>query len=151
MNWFICDVIRHFLSLQKLLHNIQDYSYNATPVADVRGTPGMCAPLGAKILSFSCMQFSAQKIGSHTHLCSWHPPQKIQDPPLNSTCCTNVLWCHFFTSLIRKASDFVLLQERSSIWRRYPPSATAASRNVANNLWCHYRFSSHCTNMEQDY
>ena len=55
----------------------------------------------------------------------------------NSTCCTNevnVLWCHFFTLLITKVRDFVLLQEGSSIWRRYSPNVNAASQNVAINL-----------------
>ena len=30
IKWFICDVIHDFLSLQKISHNIQDYSQNGT-------------------------------------------------------------------------------------------------------------------------
>ena len=53
------------------------------------------------------------------------------------------LWCDIFTSLITKVRDFVLLQESYSIWRRYSPNGTTASKNGMIHLWCNSRLSSH--------
>ena len=66
-------------------HNFPVCFLRGSAVADLRGAPGTRPPPPEGQNSFIFMQFSAKKIGSHTHLGSWRPPPppgKILDPPL---------------------------------------------------------------------
>ena len=48
------------------------------PSGGSKGAPGTRPPGGQN--SFIFMQFSAKKIGSHTHLGSWRPPPPEENP-----------------------------------------------------------------------